>query len=91
VGGLVMGADVGYAGGGSEVIAMKSQPITLRGPTARGSTVSTSVLHRLLGVVRAHDPVLCASEAALGLAAIMGKWPGDESDEEIAEILERLS
>jgi hypothetical protein len=26
-----------------------------------------------------------------GLAAIMGKWPGDESDEEIAEILERLS
>jgi hypothetical protein len=26
-----------------------------------------------------------------GLAAIMGKWPGDESDEEIAEILEQLS
>lgn len=26
-----------------------------------------------------------------GLAAIMGKWPGDETDEEIAEILERLS
>ena len=26
-----------------------------------------------------------------GIAAIMGKWPGDETDEEIAAILEHLS
>ena len=26
-----------------------------------------------------------------GMAAIMGKWPGDETEEEIAEALEELS
>lgn len=30
-------------------------------------------------------------EPSSGLASIVGKWPGDETDEEIAEILERLS
>lgn len=30
-------------------------------------------------------------EPSSGLAAIMGKWPGDETDEEIAAILEHLS
>jgi hypothetical protein len=28
---------------------------------------------------------------ARGLAALVGQWPGDETDEEIAEVLEELS
>lgn len=32
-----------------------------------------------------------AEESGKGLAAIIGKWPGDETDEQVAKALEDLS
>lgn len=37
------------------------------------------------------DKVLREQGSKKGLAGVMGKWPGDESDEEVAKALEELS
>ncbi|MGH7135460.1 MAG: hypothetical protein ACREHD_06945, partial [Pirellulales bacterium] len=37
------------------------------------------------------DELLCEQDGKRGVSAILGQWPGDESDEQIATALKELS
>jgi hypothetical protein len=55
------------------------------GPHTTAGAVARAAILKAKGL---HEPT---HHAPTGLAAIMGRWPGDETDEEIAKALEELS
>ena len=51
----------------------------------RAQGILDDSMHESIGIIESQD------EKPGGIAVIFGKWPGDETDEEIARVLEEIS
>jgi hypothetical protein len=72
---------------GEEVSPMASQKPKLPREAEADQQTSRRPLVRKLDLKALHQP----QGPDTGINAIMGKWPGDESEEEILALLEELS